>query len=256
MNPYICNVKKSPRDRRDYYYASSSERPAIPDKIDYRSDLQQIRDQGSQGSCYAQATACMKEWQEKKDNGFNEYMSPQFFYNNRPNKYDIDPTNDDGMFGRDVMKILTDVGICRESVYRYGRIEPKSKIPQNVYDEAKRYRIKSYAQVDNLVTLKECLCKNGPCLITFPVYNYGPRFWKKPSLFTSKTGGHAVAIVGYTEDGFIIRNSWGSDWGDSGYTIYPYTDWGAHWEIWTTIDLENTDIYVPTSCWEKIIGRK
>lgn len=32
------------------------------------------------------------------------------------------------------------------------------------------------------------------------------------------TGGHAVAIVGYRADGtFIVRNSWGTDWGDEGF---------------------------------------
>jgi hypothetical protein len=30
-------------------------------------------------------------------------------------------------------------------------------------------------------------------------------------------GGHAVALVGYTPDRFIVRNSWGTGWGDQGY---------------------------------------
>ena len=30
-------------------------------------------------------------------------------------------------------------------------------------------------------------------------------------------GGHAVALVGYTPDRFIVRNSWGTTWGDKGY---------------------------------------
>ena len=31
-------------------------------------------------------------------------------------------------------------------------------------------------------------------------------------------GGHAVAVVGYTNDNrFIVRNSWGTAWGDSGF---------------------------------------
>ena len=35
-------------------------------------------------------------------------------------------------------------------------------------------------------------------------------------------GGHAVLIVGFTDDGFIIKNSWSSDWGDNGYAIVSY----------------------------------
>jgi C1A family cysteine protease len=30
-------------------------------------------------------------------------------------------------------------------------------------------------------------------------------------------GGHAVALVGYTADRFLVRNSWGTAWGDRGY---------------------------------------
>jgi C1A family cysteine protease len=30
-------------------------------------------------------------------------------------------------------------------------------------------------------------------------------------------GGHAVALVGYTASRFIVRNSWGTGWGDKGF---------------------------------------
>ena len=37
-------------------------------------------------------------------------------------------------------------------------------------------------------------------------------------------GGHAVMCVGYddTNQWFIVRNSWGTDWGDGGYFYMPY----------------------------------
>lgn len=35
-------------------------------------------------------------------------------------------------------------------------------------------------------------------------------------------GGHAVTIVGYNKDGFIIKNSWGTGWGDAGYGVVSY----------------------------------
>ena len=33
----------------------------------------------------------------------------------------------------------------------------------------------------------------------------------------TKRGGHAIALVGYTADRFIVRNSWGTNWGDKGF---------------------------------------
>lgn len=38
-------------------------------------------------------------------------------------------------------------------------------------------------------------------------------------------GGHAFAIVGYNKRGFIVQNSWGTDWGASGFAILSYQDW-------------------------------
>ena len=41
-------------------------------------------------------------------------------------------------------------------------------------------------------------------------------------------GGHAFAIVGYDERGFLVHNSWGDEWGDGGYATLTYADWTEH----------------------------
>jgi hypothetical protein len=38
-------------------------------------------------------------------------------------------------------------------------------------------------------------------------------------------GGHAFALVGYNEVGFLVQNSWGTSWGRGGYATLPYEDW-------------------------------
>lgn len=42
------------------------------------------------------------------------------------------------------------------------------------------------------------------------------------------TGGHAFAIVGYNERGFVVQNSWGGDWGAGGFAVLGYPDWAAN----------------------------
>jgi hypothetical protein len=45
--------------------------------------------------------------------------------------------------------------------------------------------------------------------------------------------GHAVAIVGYTAQGFIVQNSWGKEWGAEGFALLPYEDYLLHaTDVW------------------------
>jgi C1A family cysteine protease len=245
----MLNIKKSPVDERDYVAETifSSAPVELPKAHDMREDLPDVRNQGSQGSCAGMTSACMKEWQENKDVGFKDYMSPQFVYNNRNNQETA------GMYSRDVMKILNKIGIVTEKDYPYQTFTP---ITEDLKNKASKYRISGYATVNSIEGLKKALFKNGPCYFAVPVYNYGNRMWK-PKQGESRLGGHAMTCVGWNESGFIIRNSWGMGWNGDGYTVFPYSDWGLHWEAWTTIDADSgSDIVQPLkkkkSFWQRI----
>ena len=114
---YKLNIIPSPPDERDFNADQILAKTNLPEVLDLRPQLQQIRNQGSQGSCAAQTAACMKEWQERTDISLNQHMSPQFIYNLRKNK------DSEGMYGRDVMRILHKIGICLEKDYKYGTFE-------------------------------------------------------------------------------------------------------------------------------------
>lgn len=228
---------QSPSDTRDYIGESIfPTNLKTPKTLDLRSKLPPVRDQGSQGTCAAQSAACMKEYQERLDISFKSWMSPQFVYNFRSNE-------GSGMYLRDVMKILHKQGICSETDYPYGsHTAPHPFVVEN----AKNHTIKAYASIKSVDGLKKALYKNGPCIIAFPVYNKGTRMWIPEGKGQLRRGGHAMTVVGYNNKGFIIRNSWSAHWGDKGYCLYPYEDWGAHWEIWTTIDDESEKLPEPT----------
>jgi C1A family cysteine protease len=64
----------------------------------------------------------------------------------------------------------------------------------------------------------------------------------KPSEKT--LGGHAVMAVGYDDASkrFLVRNSWGEDWGQQGYFTMPYAylaDGNLADDFWTLRVLEN-----------------
>jgi hypothetical protein len=273
---------KDPEDERDYsagaiYEAMGVARNAYPSILDLRVRLPKVKNQGSRGTCAAHAATALKEWQENTDSGYTGRFSPEFVYFYRENK----PNS--GMFSRDVMKILATRGCCTESDLPYSETDDgaPAEVPSDVEQRASQYVISEYARVNTIEELKTALYQNGPCYIAFPTYKTRPEFWRRKTPDEARVGGHAVAVVGYTESGFILRNSWGKSWngltrnqevvgvfpkgksatitregngltrnqevvgvfplgksatiGD-GHVLYPYSDFGAHWDIWTAID--------------------
>jgi C1A family cysteine protease len=233
---FCCDIIPSSIDIRDWSADSIfSSKITIPSKFDFREILLPVRNQGTINASGACVGATIKEWQEFYNIGFYGYMSPTFLYNNR--------TNQDGtyMSGREIMKILKNHGSCREMLYSKDNIQDIQDISPEVYKEANNFRIKAYARVYTVNTLKTALLKNGPCFISFPVFNESKNLWKAKTGERQK-GGTAMTVVGYNEKGFILRNSWGVKWGKNGYCTYPYEDWGSHFEIWTTIDDTSSNI--------------
>jgi len=74
------------------------------------------------------------------------------------------------------------------------------------------------------------LAETGALFATAVVHEH----WETPDdegLITPRSpndrtlGGHAFAIVGYNRKGFWLLNSWGEDWGLSGFALLTYEDW-------------------------------
>lgn len=235
MSTYKLNALESPVDERDF--KAEDIFPAdlsLPEVYDPRNKLLPIRNQGVQGSCVAQSCAAMKEAQEQKNVGFNDYFSPQFIYNNRVNQ------EGEGMYPRDSMKILFHKGIVPEEDYPYGIRQKPEDMHQSTLEIAANYKTKGYAYITDIKTLKAAIYRNGACAFTVSVYDSGPEMWKSKYDGNKIIGGHAMVAVGWNKEGFIIRNSWGENWGDKGYTVFPYSDWDYRGEIWTVIDDESS----------------
>lgn len=75
--------------------------------------------------------------------------------------------------------------------------------------------------------VKEAL-KKGPLVTTMTVYDdflvYSSGVYK--SVSKKSVGGHAVSLVGFNDEGryWIVRNSWGTDWGEAGFIRISYDD--------------------------------
>jgi len=226
----MLTLKQSLKDYRDFQFEiiisyQNKLNYIFPDKLDLRNKLLPIRNQFNQKSCVAMTATSIKEFFINN----NKYLSPQFIYNNRKNQ------NSHGMSPRDLMKILQKYGCCYESTYPYGIIESPKNISKYIYTEAKQFIINGYARIETIEGLKYALNHIGPCLIAFPIYNYSSKPWIQ-KLNDEYIDGHTLAVVGYNDYGFILRNSWGINWANYGYTVYPFIEFNNHWEIWTILN--------------------
>lgn len=239
----------SPDDTRDYIYekilyASASIvnyndyidtlMKELPKEKIYEENIK-VRDQMVDGPCVAFSCAAIKDNQEYREwsnviNNFNEHFNPLFLYNLRSTK------NSNGMIIREALDLLLNIGMALERDYPFNINDINKSVPKKVLKSAKRYTISGYSRITTYIGLQKAIYKNGPCIIGVPVYNYSKTFWKKGSPNERLLGYHAVCVIGYNEDGFILQNSWGSSWGDNGRTLLPYSDWNCVLEAWTTID--------------------
>lgn len=241
MKKSLLNEFTSPFDSRDYIVESINHPDQeYPETLDYRKDLPDAWNQGVDGPCSSYSAAAIKTWHEVMDVDLKEPLSPYFVYNLRSNY------PESGMYPRDTMNILKKYGISKEKSFKKSKMKRFDDIPKEVLDEAYNFRIKGYAKVNTIDGLKKSLYKNGPAYIAMPVFHGDHNFWK-PKFKGKMLGGHALVVVGYNKDGFILRNSWGTNWANNGHTIYPYSDWGAHWEIWTTIDDDSSNVTIVKS---------
>jgi C1A family cysteine protease len=123
-------------------------------------------------------------------------------------------------------------GICPEEDWPYDPSQFKIAPPTECYDEAKRNRAATVHRIaTNLQSMKTCLARGRPFVVGIEVFPAlesdkvaSTGLLPTPHPNEESIGGHAVLVVGYNDRHlhFIVRNSWGEDWGDAGHFYIPY----------------------------------
>jgi hypothetical protein len=142
---------------------------------------------------------------------------------------------------RTTFKALVRFGVPPARVCAGARRRPHSPLADPfLYGFAADYREIVYLRLDpphlsgreTLEMVKSCLAAGFPCAFGFPVPSSISPCESIPYRPTLDTvlGGQAVVTVGYddrrraaTKGALLIRNSWGSSWGEDGYGWLPYT---------------------------------
>ena len=210
--------------------------PPLPPLVDLRDKFPPVWNQGSLQSCVGQSTAAAIQFDEMMEKEPEAESSPSrlfIYYNARSLMGGKEMVKiDAGATIRDAVKSVTKWGVCKETSWPYQDNYVNTKPSCSAYSSAKVHKALVYSRVNqNLDSIKRVLFGNHPVIFGMAVYNSFESdevektgMVPMPSKEEKMKGGHACVLCGFSDDKqcFIVRNSWGENWGDGGYFLLPY----------------------------------
>lgn len=235
----IHNLVRSRNTDKDWGYGvavqAAAVKPvaALPSAVDLRAAWWTIGDQEDTGSCvgWASTEGVMRYHLVKAGKiPTTEMLSPRFTWM-ASKETDEFVARPETMIEGVGTSLKAAMDICR----KYG-VVPDKLLPFHVntkmyagdenkfFAQAAQRKASSYYNLGlDLPKWRSWLASHGPLLVGLDVDDTWMNATPGKSNLdkydaSSASGGHAVCVVGYTKDKrFIIRNSWGKQWGDKGF---------------------------------------
>jgi C1A family cysteine protease len=221
---------------------------SLPEFVDLSYWCSPVEDQGLLNSCTAHAGVALMEYAEKKIADSYTDASPLFLY--RVTRNLMQREGDSGASVRDTIKAMVAFGVCPEEHWPYNENKLDEEPTAFCYSFAENYKTIKYFRLDYgqispytlLFQVKVLLASEIPCIFGFTLYNsvYDEVNTLRghiplPNKRSKVIGGHTVVAVGYhdskiienenrepSKGALLIRNSWGTSWGQGGYGWLPY----------------------------------
>lgn len=218
---------------------------SIPESLDLRVGFRPVQNQGAQGSCLAHAMVAIFEYAMKLSNCKELDLSEAFLYYNareEDSTGDVSTNTDTGSRVKPAVLSLMKYGLAQEEFCRYNDEDFTTKPSAAAYEDAANRKLIKAMNVDkSTAAIKAALAEGYPVVISLALCKsfgsaYKDGYVQMPSQeeikerFTpseepqERHSSHAMVIVGYSDKlgRFIVRNSWGDEWGDQGYCYIPY----------------------------------
>jgi C1A family cysteine protease len=215
----------------------------LPDRVDLRKYVADVRDQGNLGSCTSFSSSALLEFYFRKKGQTTPRLSPLFIYYTERAIMDAGQRArgekaralgmDTGASSYLACYALTHFGAPPESdmPYQDGKAALRVVPSEKATADALKYKPTTMAQIKTIQGMKKALADGHAFILGMKIYK---SFMTKAVARTGKmmtlgdreeaVGGHSVMCVGYDDakGSFLIRNSWGDDWGQNGYFEMPY----------------------------------
>jgi hypothetical protein len=259
-------------DVRDWFYEPTL--AALPDAVAH-IDAKAVLDQGAEGACTGFALAAVINHHLKR-RGLGRRVSERMLYE-MARRYDEWPGESyEGSSARGAIKGWVAHGVCEQKNWKPTQ-HGLRQFDETIGLDARRTPGGAYYRVMHreVRDMHAAIAEVGILYCTLMVHDGwaepGPskaRVTLTPAGVAGRSGargkgsvqlpvierrgratsGHAVALVGYNEQGFIVQNSWGDTWGYKGFALLPYEDFLIHaTDVWVS----QLGVPVAMDLWEK-----
>jgi C1A family cysteine protease len=226
--------KKDAEDPRDFSFKASRytlEQP-LPQSVDLRGFMPPIYDQSTLGSCTANAIGAAIQFEQMKQKITSFEPSRLFiYYNERLAEGTV--SEDAGAQIRTGIKVVNRQGFCADDLWPYDIAKFTQKPTDLCYQVATGHQSLQYRRLTDgdLNDMKLCLASGFPFVFGISVFASletdqvaRTGVVPMPGPKEEYLGGHAILAAGYDDSTkrLIIRNSWGTKWGQKGYFTIPY----------------------------------
>ncbi|HLK17373.1 MAG TPA: C1 family peptidase [Bryobacteraceae bacterium] len=205
---------------------------AEKDAVDLRKYCSPIGDQGQTGRCSAFAWTHATEMARNIVLNESQQLSPNYTMlqfqrlQGDAKDYEYAYSGGDGTeSGPDPGNVMVKQGTCRQELWPDDEEQPSAS-ENDMKSDAERFKLAGTPLPIAVDDVKKVLSAGSVVHVSM---NTGEVFSDvgRDGVFNAaeapwgRHGRHAMLIVGYTGNFFILKNSWGTDWGDQGYCYVP-----------------------------------
>ena len=254
---HVSHTKKDTADLRDRLFQPQA--VSLPDDyppqakvsgyLEAYTNAGMILNQGQEGACTGFGLTCVinyLRWLKADMPKKMDSVSPRMLYTLARRHDEYEGENYDGSSCRGALKGWFNNGVCLESYWPY---EPQSSNPAHYgfAANATQQTLGVYYRVDtkSITDMQAAIAQHHAIFVSAFTHD-GWQALAKPAKTArrplnhvnlsriafdgrpSQSDGHAFALVGFNTHGFIVQNSWGTDWGSGGFAVLSYLDWLAN----------------------------